>query len=693
MPSRSMPLFPQSHDPHSAPSPVRPALGTAALLTVGLLLPAPAAASDLLAEEAFLGELPVVLSASRLAQPLRDTPGAVTVIDRDMIRVSGARSVDELLRWVPGFQVGQRSGFLPLTTYHGLSDEAPRRMLVRVDGRSIYTPYYVSGTEWHKLTLDLDDIERIEVFRGSNAAAYGSQAFMGVVNIVTRAAGEAPGFRLRVNQGDNGIQDRNASLSHRFARAGLRVSVGRDGDDGLDALADSWRRRRADLRFDHQLSTDQRLEIHAGATRLDGGVGRAGSLSNPERGLASDGEFAQLRWRWQPAADEELSLSYSHERNRLDDRYTIASIEAALARDFGFQPEAVAARLIALGVTPPGATLVDFDASAVRDDLEIQHTTSPGRDWRLVWGLGSRTDRIDSSAALMGKPEVVYRSERLFANLEWRTTPRWLVNGGVMVEDGSYVGTLVSPRLAVNYHLADDHTLRAAISRTHRRPTPFERSGNLRFLEQDTGVLLDQRNQAAPGLDAERLTVRELGYLAELRALQTTVDLRLFEEEARSLITFVDRPFPDPFDGVALQAGNNAHATVRGAELALNWRPARTTWLGLNHAYLDIDGSDPAFNHSAPRRAWSLLAAWAPRPEWQFGLAWHYVGSMGWYAAEADLLDSYQRADLRVARRFEAGPTRGELALVLQSIATHTADFRPAFSNGPRSFASLRLEF
>ena len=194
-------------------------------------------------------------------------------------------------------------------------------------------------------------------------------------------------------------------------------------------------------------------------------------------------------------------------------------------------------------------------------------------------------------------------------------------------------------------------------------------------------------------IDAERLAVRELGYLAELRALQTTIDLRLFEEEARSLITFVERPFPDPFDGVALQAGNNADATVRGAELALNWRPARTTWLGLNHAYLDIDGNDPALNRSAPRHAWSLLAAWAPRPQWQFSLAWHYVDSMAWSADEADLLDSYQRADLRIARLFEAGPTRGEVALVLQSIATDTADFRPAFSNGPRSFASLRLEF
>src|SRR5690606_6747699 len=297
-----------------------------------------------------------------------------------MIRASGARSVAEVLRWVPGFQVGHRSGFLPLTTYHGLSDEAPRRMLVRIDGRSSYTPYYVSGIEWHKLTVDLDDIERIEVVRGSNAAAFSSQAFLGVVNILTRNPAASPAARLRIVHGENGVRDRSASVSRRFGPGALRLSLGRDGDSGVDGLADSWTRDRADLRFDWQIDTTQRVEVHAGGTRLDGGAGRAGSVANPEREMGSDGEFALLRWRWQPSSDEELSIAYAPAHHRLADRYRIEALEAALVRDFGFTTARASTTLAGLGLGPESFVLVNYDADAVRDDLELEHTFSPRPD-------------------------------------------------------------------------------------------------------------------------------------------------------------------------------------------------------------------------------------------------------------------------------------------------------------------------
>jgi iron complex outermembrane receptor protein len=116
-----------------------------------------------------------------------DAPGAVSIIDRAMISASGARNIHELFRLVPGFQVGMHTGNQPLVGYHGLSDEAPRRMLVQVDGRSVYSPYFIAGVEWNQIGVDIDDIERIEVFRGSNSATYGSNAFLGVANIITRA--------------------------------------------------------------------------------------------------------------------------------------------------------------------------------------------------------------------------------------------------------------------------------------------------------------------------------------------------------------------------------------------------------------------------------------------------------------------------------------------------------------------------
>ena len=147
---------------------------------------------DLLSERDFLTEIPRVISASRLPQAPADSPGAVTVIDREMIRASGARDVAELFRLVPGFAVGYASGGRPVVAYHGLSGQISQRMQVLLDGRSLYAPYLFGGIDWNTLPVNMDDIERIEVLRGSNSAAYGANAFLGVANIITRSAPQYP---------------------------------------------------------------------------------------------------------------------------------------------------------------------------------------------------------------------------------------------------------------------------------------------------------------------------------------------------------------------------------------------------------------------------------------------------------------------------------------------------------------------
>src|SRR5690606_4487862 len=131
----------------------------------------------------FFETLPVVLTVSRLPQPLQDTPGAVTVIDADQIAATGYRDLARLLRLVPGMQVGQERGNDQWVTYHGLGSDYPNQMQVLIDGRAVYSPYYFGGADWGALPIAIEDIERIEVVRGSDSAAYGSNAFLGVVNI------------------------------------------------------------------------------------------------------------------------------------------------------------------------------------------------------------------------------------------------------------------------------------------------------------------------------------------------------------------------------------------------------------------------------------------------------------------------------------------------------------------------------
>jgi iron complex outermembrane receptor protein len=152
----------------------------------------------------FLNDMPMVLSVSRLSQRLDEAPGAVTVIDREMIRLSGARDVAELLRWVPGFQV--TSSFeadTPTAYYHGAFNEFTSRMQVLIDGRTAYSTYLSGSVGLGLLSVAMEDIERIEVLRGSNSAAYGARAFLGVINIITRLPVESYGWALSAKAGEN----------------------------------------------------------------------------------------------------------------------------------------------------------------------------------------------------------------------------------------------------------------------------------------------------------------------------------------------------------------------------------------------------------------------------------------------------------------------------------------------------------
>lgn len=116
-------------------------------------------------------DVPVVLSASRLIQPLGDAPASITLIDREMIEQSGARSIVDLLLLVPGFQVGRLANGDPTATYLGLSERYNPRLQLIIDGRPAYVPLY-GGVPWSELPLALNTIERIEVTRAPNAASW-----------------------------------------------------------------------------------------------------------------------------------------------------------------------------------------------------------------------------------------------------------------------------------------------------------------------------------------------------------------------------------------------------------------------------------------------------------------------------------------------------------------------------------------
>lgn len=182
-------------------------------------------------------ELPTVLTATRLKQAPAEVPGSMTVIDRELIRASGARDIPEILRLVPGMMVGYQSGHSANVNYHGTNTTEARRLQVLVDGRSVYRPG-LATVNWTDIPLAIEDIERIEVFRGPNTAAYGANALMGVINIISTRPELMQGSRLKITRGKRGVNDLYASQGFSFAKSQARLSLFGKEDDGFDRRSD-----------------------------------------------------------------------------------------------------------------------------------------------------------------------------------------------------------------------------------------------------------------------------------------------------------------------------------------------------------------------------------------------------------------------------------------------------------------------
>jgi iron complex outermembrane receptor protein len=679
--------------------------GLAFALLGALALALPARGADTApadSELALFDDLPVVLSAARLRQPLRDVPGAVTVIDRDMIRASGARHLADLLAYVPGFQVGHAFGSTPLTTYHGLSDNAPRRMLVRVDGRSAYSPYFVSGVDWSTLSVDIDDIDRIEVFRGTNAAAYGSNAFLGIVNIITRPAADSPRLRARVSEGANGLREQMVSVRQRLGDATARLTFGQLRSDGLDPLADTYRNQRLDARVDWQLGAHDELAFHFGMVdnRTDRGV--AGEVTDPPRTVDGDTDFAQVRWRHQFGPGEELRVTYFHQEERSDDPgFFLPSLLDYLVNQRGL-PAAYLTGVVFPTYGIPADTHVDGSSRtrALRDDIEFEHLSQATDTLRIVWGGGLRSDRVASARIFDTDDDIDVRQSRLFANLEQRLPPHWTINAGAMLEDTDSVGPRLSPRLALNAHLDARTTARVAVSRGYRNLTPFERLADARYKDGLAGVTLLQTFQPSGERSPERITTQELGLRHESADGRSHIDLRIYEERIRDLLRRVTLPtnvVPVPplnTDGDTPTYRSDAKADIRGAEVSFLYLSTHDTWIGGHYAYTDLNSNDPSADVSAPRHAYSLFAATSLYQGWQVSARFGFVGHMAWYDDDDDaVVPPYHTLGIRLARQWQSGPAQFELAVGMDRIGGSIADYLPEQTRPTQGYVTLRMSY
>lgn len=658
-----------------------------------------AAAEGAADERTFFDEPATVLSLSRMPQPIGAAPGAVTVIDRETIRASGARTIPDVLRLVPGMNVGFKNGHTASVAYHAYTDDFARRMQVLIDGRSVFTPFFVGGVDWASWPIALDDIETIEVVRGTNSVAYGSNAFLGVVNIITRTAAEGRGARFEFTQGEKNIQDRTLRLGVSGAQVAARVTLGRRADNGFDNAFDTHRTEFVNGRLDWRISGATDLSVMAGGSagvRGEGperlGDGTRNTFYPPHYRDAGAG-FGHLRLRHVIGPDNELTLQAYQNRESAQDRWNAQF----------------------LGALPPAPQ--NADRLAQRDNVELQHVFRPFAQMRISWGGEWRRDSLLSPYTLgTNRQENAYLN-RLFLNGEWRVRPTVIVNAGAMREDHSISGVNIAPRAFLNWVPLRGQALRIGWSRGYRTPTIFEERANWVSRQPPAPIPIDQFYLAQGGLRAERVDAREIGYVGEWSAIRGTIDVRIFEERFQNWLCRVSRRLPpgselDPESRAWSFSNCDGEPRTRGYEAAIKLRPIAGMLIVGGYGYVNTVNeyrAPPGLETSPqiaaarllfPQRQGHLLVK--QTLPWRIDLSVAFYKLMqeqrlspsqlgGGLLSTADV-KPYERLDVRVAKRLRIGSSNAELAIVGQNLNRPTQDFYATQTFTRRWFASLAVD-
>lgn len=644
------------------------------------------AASDELSEKDFLQDFPIVLTASRLSQPLSEAPNAMTVIDRKMIVASGFRTITDLFKLVPGMYVSYYKGSQAIVAYHGATDASSRRMQVMIDGRSVYLPP-ANTVDWANLPITIDDIERIEVIRGPAAASYGANSTQGVISIITRDASEVEGKSVKYTHGNKGINDASAYFGKRGEKFDYRMTLGYTADNGYDNLStppnnlspvpdllnnsyDNNQARLMNYRGNYHPSSKDSFDLQFGFNHDIQGVGFQDHNPSPANPTSSNGDpfhdliantsFIQAGWTRQLENFSELNLRYYH-----------------IQED---QHEALPVYLH--GIYFAGPIYQTLNTS--RDQLEIQHTLSTSEYNRLAYGANYQRSAVNALSYIppsippllldLSSSNTIHDFQ-VYANDEWRYNPRWLFNIGVMFERDDFGHQNLSPRVSLNFHMTPQHTFRTGISVAYRTPALGEASGTNR-----PGVLfIPSSTVTSPGLVPEKLVSHEIGYIGEFPEWNTLLDLRLFMDQLSNGI------MPDSATNTFV---NDFSADYRGFEATLkkSWDNTRNLTVNFAHVLASSNGptaaagnpfltstsplSNDILSASIPRDSASLLYAQRLNSDYSFSTSYYYQASLYPFGrGPIDFQPTQHRMDVRLARQFhDVAGVKGDIAFVVQNL-------------------------
>jgi iron complex outermembrane recepter protein len=475
-----------------------------------------------------------VTSVSKTAAPLSTAPAAIYVITHEDVLRSGATSIPEVLRLAPNLQVVQISPSNYTITARGFSGNSADqnfsdKLLVLIDGRSVYSPLY-SGVYWDAQDVLLDDIERIEVISGPGATLWGANAVNGVINIITRRSADTQGGYVAAG-GGNLEKDAAArvggSLSDDatyrvyvkgFERGSLDLPNGASADDG-------WSKTQAGFRTDWTPA--------ANTVTVQGDAYRANENQSGSGDLSIAGANLLARWQRRLAADSALQIQAYYDETQ---RFNGGGGGAFVLNTY---------------------------------DLELQHSFALGSANSVVWGAGERVSRygITNTASLLFLPDRrTLNLANAFVQDAIALDPKLKLTLGIKLEDDPYSGAMPLPDARLSWNVSETQFAWSAVSRAIRSPTPFDRDV-VEYL--GTTLFLTGGADFRP----EKLWAYEIGYRGQ-PAARVSVSVSTFYnsyDDLRSLEF-------DPKTLLPLHWGNLMDGHTYGAEAWANYQ-ARDWWV------------------------------------------------------------------------------------------------------------------
>lgn len=575
-----------------------------------------------------------ITSVSKHVEKLSDSAAAVSVITQEDIRRSGLTSIPEILRMTTGMEVAHIDSSKWAITARGFNDRFANKLLVLVDGRSVYDPLF-SGVWWDVQGTSLEDIERIEVIRGPGASLWGANAVNGVINIITKKATESSTTSLTT-----AFEYSNGSIgTMRFAaplnKGAVRVFSNFNNNTGFkDALGvdapDTWQERRTGMRMDIDTSSRDSLSVQAAVyTGTQDQILEHWSYFAPYHvpltftgGFSGRNCLACLSRKLDDGGSQQFQMYYDH-TERSD------------------------------GILRQSRDTIDFD---VQQNCRLNSTHD------LTYGLGYRTSKDDLWSNEIVQFDQNSESNSLanaFVQDEVSILPHKLrLTLGTKVEHNSFNGYEIQPDARLLWEPTKRQTIWTAVSRAARTPSRFERTFryyDINYANAD-GYPVMEVVTGNPDLDAEILNAYQIGYRVQ-PSKRFSMDVTGYYNKYDRFISYekgeaylVDSPVPHVIQPLIVH--NNMNARTYGLEVSANYRPTDNWRLSAGYTNVNValtpegDGTDITYSNysgSVPRNQLNIRSLMDLSHDIELDAMLFYVDQLKSYQ-----VPSYVRLDLRL---------------------------------------------